>query len=116
MLERIKRVNNPLTVIAIFAGIAEISVTVALKFLTPELQAIFIWFVMGFSVLLVVLFFLTLNFNHAVLYAPSDFKNEEVFLAVLRSRTRLTVSVRKIGEQLEIAQGAIMNEIAAVGV
>lgn len=37
------------------------------------------WFVMLFPTLLVVLFFLTLNFNHTVLYAPGDYSNERYF-------------------------------------
>ena len=115
MIEGVKRINNPLTVIGIFAAIAEVSMTVALGFLTPTLLNIFIWFVMLFPVLLVVLFFLTLNFNHAVLYAPSDFKNEENFMAVARMGTRLTASSRQVGEQLDIAESVIMSELNARG-
>lgn len=84
--ESFKQVSNPLTVIAIFAGLAEIAMTIALTYISPDLQRIFIWFIMGFPTLLVLLFFATLNWNYRVLYAPSDFRNDEGWLATLNSR------------------------------
>ncbi|MCL2888097.1 MAG: hypothetical protein FWF35_02130 [Elusimicrobia bacterium] len=80
MIEKIKRIDNPLTIIAFFAAIAEVSATISLGLVGPELQKIFIWFVMLFPALLVICFFITLNFNPKVIYSPSDFKNEENFL------------------------------------
>ena len=79
MVEKIGHVKNPLTVIAIFAAIAEISGTTVLPFIAAEYQGTYIWFLMLFPALLVILFFLTLNFNHRVLYAPSDYKDEKHF-------------------------------------
>ncbi|MFF2015018.1 hypothetical protein [Paenibacillus sp. NPDC058177] len=80
MVDKVKKVSNPLTIIAIFAGLAEVSSTVALGLLEPSLQKIFIWFVMVFPSVLVVLFFLILCFRSDALYAPSDFKDEKNFL------------------------------------
>jgi hypothetical protein len=71
--KHIKLIKNPLTVVGLFSSIAEVAGTIVLLKLPPELQSLFIWFVMLFPVLLVVAFFLTLNFNPTVLYAPSDF-------------------------------------------
>lgn len=82
MLEKTAHVKNPLTIIAVFAGIAEVSGTIVTPLLLPAQQSIFIWFLIFFPILLIVLFFLTLNFNPKVLYAPSDFKNEDNFLTV----------------------------------
>lgn len=79
MVEKVGTIKNPLTIIAIFAAIAEISGTVVLPFITEANQSTYVWFLMVFPVLLVLLFFLTLNFNHKVLYAPSDFKDEANF-------------------------------------
>lgn len=87
MVEKIGPVRNPLTIIAIFAGIAEISGTAVLPFVDPSLQSVYIWFLILFPGLLVVLFFLTLNFNHRVLYAPSDFQDENNFLRLFREPT-----------------------------
>lgn len=87
MIEKIGTIKNPLTVIAIFAAIAEISGTLVLPFISPEHQGAYIWFLMLFPVLLVAAFFLTLNFNHAVLYAPSDYQQEEHFLRAFEKLT-----------------------------
>lgn len=84
MLDKFKKISNPLTVIAIFAAIAELSGTVVLTRLESETQQIFVWFVMGFPVLLVCLFFAILNWNNKVLYAPSDFKEDIAFLETIK--------------------------------
>ena len=83
MLEKIKPVSNPLTIIAIFAALAEIASTVALATVDKQVQGTFVWFVMGFPLLLVTAFFLTLNFNSRTLYAPSDYKKEENFVQLM---------------------------------
>lgn len=80
MVEKIGHIKNPLTVIAIFAAIAEISGTTVLPFIEANNQSIYIWFLMLFPIFLVGTFFLTLNFNHRVLYAPSDYKDEKNFV------------------------------------
>jgi hypothetical protein len=81
VLEKFKKITNPLTIIAIFAGIAEVMGTIALPFVSDTNQSIFIWFLIVFPTLLVCLFFLTLNFNHKVLYSPSDYREDSSFLA-----------------------------------
>lgn len=53
-----KRIKNPLTIIGLFAGIAEVAGTAVLPLVSLELQKFFVWYVMGFPVLLVVLFFI----------------------------------------------------------
>jgi len=92
MIERIKQIRNPLTIVAIFAGLAEISSAVVLPQLQVETQRLFVWFVMLFPVFLVLLFFITLNFNPRVLYAPSDYTNENNFMESLTGKKRLTAS------------------------
>lgn len=87
MIEKVGTIKNPLTVIAIFAAIAEISGTLVLPFLSPEQQYIFVWFVIAFPFSLVLLFFATLNFNNRVLYAPSDFRDEGNFIKALQKAT-----------------------------
>ena len=62
---------NPLTIIAIFAGIIEASALASLPFLSEKSQTIYTWFLVGFPFFLTVLFFLTLNFNSVSLYRPS---------------------------------------------
>lgn len=84
MKDKISTVKNPLTVIAIFSGTAEISGTAILPLLEAESQQTYIWFLMLFPLLLIIFFFLTLNWNHKVLYAPSDFTNEDNFVNILQ--------------------------------
>ncbi|MCG7851370.1 MAG: winged helix-turn-helix domain-containing protein [Methanosarcinaceae archaeon] len=119
MIEKIRFIKNPLTIIAIFAGLAEIAGTSALALVDKDLQSIFLWFVMGFPFLLVCLFFLTLNFNPTVLYAPSDFQDEQNFLHILLSRRKLAESVEMITEQLETnypnISERLLGEVQAAG-
>lgn len=84
MKEKISTVKNPLTVIAIFAGTAELSGTAILPLLESQSQQTYIWFLMLFPLILILLFFATLNWNHKVLYAPSDFSNEDNFVNLLK--------------------------------
>ncbi len=79
MIEKIKPISNPLTVISIFAALAEINATVSIGLVSKELQPVFIWFIILFPTLLVLLFFWTLNFNTEVIYAPSDYKDDSSF-------------------------------------
>ncbi len=111
MLEKIKKISNPLTIIAIFAGLAEVVSTAALIAVSIEVQVILVWFVMLFPLFLAVLFFVTLNFNPQVLYAPSDFQNEENFLNVLRNKKSLEVSFSKLNEELESSTDKILETI-----
>lgn len=105
MVENVGQIKNPLTIIAIFAAIAEISGTVVLPFIATENQAIYVWFLIIFPILLIAFFFLTLNFNHKVLYAPSDYKNEDNFLHSL-PRATYAEKVLKIEAELAEAENA----------
>lgn len=107
MVEKIKAVNNPLTIVAIFAALAEAAGTVALGLLDKSVQATFIWFVMIFPILLVLLFFATLNFNPKVLYAPSDFQDEQNFLKTIAQTREVSVGIKKVTRKLEEAQQKI---------
>ena len=78
-------IKNPLSIVAIFAGIVEVSGTAVLPFILPTNQVAYMWFFMIFPTLLVAVFFLTLNFNHVVLYAPSDFREDQAFLDALKA-------------------------------
>jgi hypothetical protein len=80
MTEKIKRINNPLTIIAIFAALEEVNATIAIGLINKELHHIFIWFVILFPTILVILFFVTLNFNTKVMYSPSDYNDDKSFM------------------------------------
>lgn len=80
MLNIKKKISNPMTVIAIFAFISETSAAVSLPFLDNAEREIYIWFLISFPFYLLLLFFITLNFNYRSLYAPSDFDKDDHFL------------------------------------
>ena len=111
MIEKMKHISNPLTVISIFAALAEIAGTVALATVDMQLQHLFIWFVMGFPVLLVILFFLTLNFNPRVLYAPSDFRDEHNFLEILLGSNRLSRNIDEIEGEISKLRKEVTEQI-----
>ena len=99
MNTKLPTVKNPMTIVALFAGIAELAGTVVLPFVAGDNQSLYIWYVMLFPVLLVALFFLTLNFNPNVLYAPSDFKDEQNYMDLFRPPSA-TEKVRDVEEKL----------------
>ncbi|WP_299781248.1 hypothetical protein [uncultured Formosa sp.] len=80
MTEKVNKINSPLTIIAIFAALAEVNATIAIGLINENLHYIFIWFVIGFPTLLVILFFITLNYNTKVMYSPSDFREDKNFI------------------------------------
>lgn len=100
-MDNVKKVNNPLTIIAIFAGLAEIVGTTVLLGLTKEIQEIFVWFVMIFPILLVIAFFVTLNWNHKVLYAPSDYRDEKNFVDLWAQKQKIKDNISKFKEIID---------------
>jgi hypothetical protein len=100
MLEKIKGISNPLTVIAIFASITEVGGTIVLPFLSTTNQAQYMWFLIIFPAVLVLLFFGTLNFNHQVLYAPSDYREDSSFLAASRIQNNLVTTSPGVGGEV----------------
>jgi hypothetical protein len=106
MVEKIGTIKNPLTIIAMFAAIAEISGTAVLPFISAENQGTYIWFLMIFPLLLIIVFFLTLNFNHKVLYAPSDFKDEENFFKSFKPASPVERDEKFREQAREVAEDA----------
>lgn len=83
-MKRLKqRITNPMTVIAIFATLSETSAALSLPFLDNKEREVYIWFLISFPFYLLLLFFVTLNFNYRSLYAPSDFEKGKHFIKVL---------------------------------
>lgn len=113
MLEKIGHIKNPLTVIAMFAAIAEVSGATVLPFIAPENQGTYIWFLMFFPVLLVLIFFTTLNFNHKTLYAPSDWKDESNFFRKFSQATEEEAQ-RKLNDEVAAAEAATNASAAEV--
>lgn len=89
-----------------FAAIAEISGTAVLPFISAANQGTYIWFLMIFPLLLIIVFFLTLNFNHKVLYAPSDFKDEENFFKSFKPASPIERDEKFREQAREVAEDA----------
>jgi hypothetical protein len=109
MHEKIGHVRNPLTIIAIFASIVEISGTVVLPRISEANQGIYIWFLMLFSTLLIGLFFYILWSRHHVLYAPSDFKDESHFINLFQPATRQE-RIKKFEEEMKEVETEILQK------
>ncbi|GLX88028.1 hypothetical protein Pfra02_05970 [Pseudomonas fragi] len=80
MITQKYKAKNPLTVIAIFSMLTQASASISLPYINNENQEIYVWFLIIFPLILIVLFFITLNFNNKSLYSPSDFTNETNFI------------------------------------
>jgi hypothetical protein len=104
------KVSNPLTIIAIFAGIAETLATVALVQLPPEIQSIFVYFVMVFPSAIVLLFFCVLYFKNTVLYAPSDFENQNHYLEANQIKENINYELDKIFKRLNAGGTRLTKE------
>lgn len=76
MIKRPIKINNPLTVIAIFSMLTETSAAVSLPYIDSENQHIYVWFLIIFPSVLITFFFLTLNFNSKTLYTPREHTKE----------------------------------------
>jgi hypothetical protein len=101
MKENFQTIKNPLTIIAIFAGISEISGTIVLPLISDQVnQRFFIFFLIFFPLLLISLFFYTLNKNHKVLYAPSDFNDQKDFVLLLTGKASAEEIEQKATEEL----------------
>lgn len=114
MVEKIGVIKNPLTIIAIFAAVAEISGTIVLPFVSSDNQSIYVWFLVSFPLLLIVMFFLTLNFNNKVLYAPSDYQNEENFVKSFRYAS-VSEKVTKLNQSMILSENFNAKSLADFG-
>ncbi len=94
------KISNPLTIIAVFAGVAEALATISLIKLPLPVQSIFVYFVMFFPTLIVMLFFFVLIFNNQVLYAPSDFKDENNYLKI-HNKVKKQIDIEEAKKRLE---------------
>ena len=91
--KKVTKVSNPLTMIGIFAGLSETAGVVVLPLIAQTHQKYFMWYVMGFPILLVCLFFYVLIYHHVNLYAPGDFRDEKIFERLRKQQLKATASL-----------------------
>ena len=99
MVDKMGTVKNPLTIIAMFSAIAEVSGTVVLPHISGDNQHLFVLFLVLFPFVLIFMFFITLNFSHRVLYAPSDFKDEQNFMTLFKTAS-VKDRIEKLNEEI----------------
>jgi hypothetical protein len=87
MNKPLKTITNPMTLIAIFATLSETSAAISLPFLDDEDREYYLWFLISFPFYLLLLFFITLNFNYRALYSPSDFRKSKHFIRTMADST-----------------------------
>ncbi|MEN5159703.1 hypothetical protein [Achromobacter spanius] len=87
-----------MTIIAMFAVIAEVSGTIVLPLLHAEVQQIYVWFLMIFPTLLVALFFYTLHTKRDALYGPGDYNDERNFMSLVRPANQAEVALKNLGD------------------
>jgi len=109
-----KKISNPLTIIAIFAGVSEAFATGALAILPVDVQKVFVYFVMLFPTMIVVLFFLVLYFKNWVLYAPSDYENQDHYVNINQETMKSSVmlELQSFVDKIKSEGANISNETA----
>jgi hypothetical protein len=90
-----KKLTNPITLIALFATLSETSAAISLPFLDADDRDLYVWFLISFPFYLLLLFFVTLNFNYRSLYAPSDFQDENNFVKATNNTKTIDTDNRK---------------------
>lgn len=97
----VKKISNPLTIIGMFAVLAEIAGTVVLPILNGnDNQDKFIWYVMFFPVFLVILFFITLWTVPKNLYGPKDYSNEDNFIKIMSDKYSVDDSLQHVEDEI----------------
>jgi len=87
------KISNPLTMIGVFAGLSETAGVVVLPLIAEANQKYFMWYVMGFPVLLVCLFYYVLIRHPVNLYAPSDFRDEKIYERLRQRQIKATAAL-----------------------
>lgn len=88
-----------MTLIAIFATLSETSAAISLPFLDDQDREYYLWFLISFPFYLLLLFFITLNFNYRSLYSPSDFRKSKHFIKTMDDATcRRRRTLRRTGK------------------
>jgi len=114
MLEKMKSVSNPLTIVGLFCGVVEVVglIVMGTGNLAPEAQRDLIWLVKWFPILLVLLFFVTLWFKDRVLYAPGDFKDEKNYLDLARANAKQRLDIEIVQKMIASASSEIISEVS----
>ncbi len=80
--------NNPLGIIAVFVFFIEAITAASLGFLkeTPDLLKMIVVFIISFPSCIALMFFAILIFRREILFAPSDYKDEDNFMQIITQK------------------------------
>ena len=80
--------NNPLGIIAIFVFFIEAITAASLGFLkeNPDLLKMIVVFIIAFPSFIAFMFFTILLFKREILFAPSDYKDEDNFMQIITQK------------------------------
>lgn len=110
MNKPLKTITNPMTLIAILATLSETSAAISLPFLDDQDREYYLWFLISFPFYLLLLFFITLNFNYRSLYSPSDFRKSKHFIKTMDDTTgRRKRMLRQTGKEQLLLIGLHRN-------
>jgi hypothetical protein len=92
-------IRTPISMIAIFAAVAEVAIIVGLTRTTGSIQDRMSWFAILYPSLLTLAFFLILYFRPAVLYSPGDYQTDANFLTSISAANAQNSEVEaKLGQ------------------
>jgi hypothetical protein len=113
MLEKMKSISNPLTIIGLFCGVVEVAglIVMGTGNITPEAQRDLVWLIKWFPIALISLFFITLWFKDKALYAPGDFKDEKNYLELARANVKQGLAIEKVQTMIAEARTEIISEV-----
>lgn len=107
--------RNPLGIIALFIvliyGFAALTLGFNTKLEAAERTPL-VWFLVLFPVAVLILFGWLVSRHHEKLYAPSDFRSDEVFLRRVQTTQRHTAELRADGEELKHRIREAVEELA----
>ena len=115
MAAKLSHISNPLTIIGIFASLAEVGGAITLPNVSLENQIVFVWFLTLFPTFLVTLFFLVMCFRPQSLYSPSDFRSDESFLTSSFRAATATEIETKVGRDsvfFDAEEATVKDKIA----
>jgi hypothetical protein len=108
------KISNPLTLIAVFAGVSEamgLGILPFVKDLSVEAQNVLVTFLVAFPTSLVAMFFVTLYIQPHLLYGPGDWQDEQNFMDLLTQKFQTKFSAPSMPTQE--ADGETKKEFTA---
>lgn len=110
------KIENPLTLMSVFCGIAEIAIVYGVRDAQGASQIVMAIFSSLFPFFISGFFFYIVYFKHEALYAPKDFRNENSFLELANKlRSEVVESIANVDAPPEEKERLVNNINNAFG-